>query len=468
VRRMSLRRMLLLPVLAAIIVGFVAFAVAVDVSERALRLAELDQELARAELSPMRTVDPEPAGESATSTPRPTSELAADLPVQLTLTQAGAVVATGGAASPFSLDELAEIAAQPSGTTFNVNGYRVLVTALPETLVRVTALSLSGFEAAIAALRGTLALGGLVIVSIEAVVVWVLARRIATPIAAVSAGVSRIADGELDTAVWAPGGSREVTMLTHDVGRMVARLRAALAEREQSAADATRARDDLRRLLADVAHEVRTPLTALRGYSELYQRGMLTETGALDRAMTRIGEESARLHLLVDSILQTARTGDAPAAVREPVEIARVIRNVVDDLRAAFPGRRIDERVDVPDRSLVGDRAQLHQAVLNLGANACRHSPADSPITFEATASTDRVIIRVIDHGPGIPESERDKIFLPFYRSDPARARLDRDGAGLGLTVTEQIVFEHDGRVSVSETPGGGATFAIELPLASN
>lgn len=472
-RRLPLRWVLLGPILATIVIGFVAFAVAVDASERALRLSEIDQELARAELSPMQSVDPDPTdadseGNATTPTPRPTSNLTTDPPVQLTLTRGGDVVAFGGAANPFSAAELAEIAALPGGTTANVDGYRVLVSALPESLVRVTALRLDGFHAAIAGLRGTLLLGGVVIATLEAAVVWTLARRIAKPITAVASGISRIADGELDTPVWAPGGSREVVTLTNDVGRMVARLRLALAEREQSTADATRARDDMRRLLADVAHEIRTPLTALKGYSELYHHGMLTEPGALDRAMARVGDESTRLHELVDSILQTARTGEAPDRVRDRVDVARVVRNVVDDLRVAFPARVIETQSDAPSIDLVGDPARIHQAVLNLGANACRHTPTGSPISIESAESADRVTIRVVDHGPGISESERDKIFLPFYRSDPARARLDGDGAGLGLAVTQQIVFEHDGRVSVSETPGGGATFAIELPLASD
>ena len=91
---------------------------------------------------------------------------------------------------------------------------------------------------------------------------------------------------------------------------MVARLRSALAEREQSEAVATRARDDMKRFLADVSHEIRTPLTALKGYSDLYERGMLAEPGALDRAMSRVGSESVRLHRLVNSMLELARDGE--------------------------------------------------------------------------------------------------------------------------------------------------------------
>ena len=146
-------------------------------------------------------------------------------------------------------------------------------------MVRITALSLGGYDAAVANLQRTLLLGGLVIVVLQGAVVWMLARRLARPMAAAAAGVSCIADGALDTVITPAGGSREMAGLSADIGRMVDRLRAALIERERSASDATRARDDMRRLLADVSHEIRTPLTALKGYSDLYARDMLRGAG---------------------------------------------------------------------------------------------------------------------------------------------------------------------------------------------
>ncbi len=246
---------------------------------------------------------------------------------------------------------------------------------------------------------------------------------------------------------------------------MVARLRAALAEQERSVALATSARDDMQRFLADVSHEIRTPLTALKGYSDLYAGGMLAEPGALDRAMSRVGSESVRLHSLVNSMLELTRDGEAHRQAHAEVDVAQVVRAVVEDLRAAYPGREIDlQTAETVDAPVAGDAARIHQAVLNLGANACTHTDPRTPIAVNVESTPSALTVSVVDHGAGIDEAERTKVFLPFYRSDPSRARNGHSGAGLGLALAQQIAHEHDGSVSVHPTPGGGATFTLTLP----
>lgn len=476
-RKLSLRWMLLIPIVATITVGFLAFALAVDASERAQRLGELDRELYRAELTPLSAfapVDPdvarEPDDASQAPPPRPTDigELSNDaLPVQLAVTGEGEIVAQQGGANPFSPTTVVQLASEPIGTTVSTDDYRVLVTPENDGLTRITALSLSSFDAAILSLRQTLIVGGIVLVMLEATIVWVVAGRLARPLAETTAAVSRIAGGELDTIIKPSGGSREIAELTADLGRMVDRLRAAIAAREQSTSDATRARDDMRRLLADVSHEIRTPLTALKGYADLYAQGMLADSEALDRAMSRVGDESIRLNELVTSMMRLARDDSALAVEHEEVDLAVLISNVVDDLRAGFPQRTIEVHFgDPPSARVSGTSGRLHQALLNLGANACSHAPATSPVSITVAQTNDIVRVSVVDHGPGVPLAEREKIFLPFYRSDPSRTRLHHDGAGLGLAVTRQIAAEHGGFVAVHETPGGGATFELELPRA--
>ena len=249
---------------------------------------------------------------------------------------------SGGADNPFSAEALAALAAATTQTTTEVDDHRVLVSPRAGGEVRVTALSLTGYRSAIADLRRSLVVGGLVIVLLEAAMVWWLAGRLVRPLATMASTATRIADGALDTEIDRAGGSREVAELSSDIERMVERLRDALAERERSAAEAARARDDMRRFLADVSHEIRTPLTALKGYSDLYDHGMLTEPGALDRAMARVGSESVRLHALVNSMLDLVRDGRAATPVVEDVDVAGVVGTVAADLRVAHPGRRID------------------------------------------------------------------------------------------------------------------------------
>ena len=193
---------------------------------------------------------------------------------------------------------------------------------------------------------------------------------------------------------------------------------------------------------------------------------MLAEPGALDRAMSRVGNESVRLHRLVNSMLELARDGETRAARRRRTSTclrscgrwsttcARRTRNVGSTSRS----------VRSSTRRWRGDPARIHQAVLNLGANACTHTAAHTPITIAVESTTAALTVSVIDHGAGIDEAEQKRIFLPFYRIDPSRVRNGHSGAGLGLAVTQQIAHEHHGSISIHPTPAGGATFTLRLP----
>ncbi len=467
--RLSLRWVILMPLLATITVGFLAFAIYIDQSDRATRLAEIDRELARAErvdLAPQATGQPDGVTPPTRgSAPSESATAGVDPPVQLTVSPDGAVTGTQGGENPFPGDTLAALGATGEPTTTEIGDYRVRVSPQPDGQVRVTALSLEGYRATTAALRRDLIFGGLIIVLLESAMAWWLAGRLVRPLTKMAVAANQIADGALDTELQHAGGSREVFDLSSDIERMVGRLRAALAEREQSEASATRARDDMRRFLADVSHEIRTPLTALKGYSDLYERGMLAEPGAVDRAMSRVGNESVRLHRLVNSMMELVRGDERGAQVVSDVDVPQVVREVVDDLRAAYPERRIDTQV-VPGCGvpLAGDPARIHQAILNLGSNACTHTPASTPITIVVETPPGAVVISVIDHGAGVEEADQERIFLPFYQADSSRARHGSGGAGLGLAVSRQIAQEHRGSITLSPTPGGGSTFTLRLP----
>ena len=469
--RLPLRWVVLLPLLATITLGFLVFALYVDHSDRTARIAAIDKELARAERADPAA--PSPGSQDGEGAPPPAladpTTVGLEPPVHLVLDDDGGVTATSGAANPFAPTALAELAATSRRTFVEVADHRVLVSPRPDGQVTVTALSLEGFRAATAALRRTLVLGGLILVGLESAMAWWLAGRLARPLTTMAATANRIADGALDTEVRPAAGSRELSNLSRDLERMVSRLRESLAERERSEAVATRSRDDMRRFLADVSHEIRTPLTALKGYSDLYAKGMLTEPGSVDRAMSRVGSESVRLHSLVSSMLQLVGSPDSRVRVVRDVDLVDLVRAVRDDLRAAHPGRQVDVVVDHDvDPSLgvrvAGDPDRLHQAVLNLGSNACTHTPAQSSVTLRVVATTTTATVGVVDHGAGIDGAEAEEIFLPFYRTDPSRTRNGSGGAGLGLAITRQVAEEHRGSVEVSLTPGGGATFALRLP----
>ena len=191
------------------------------------------------------------------------------------------------------------------------------------------------------------------------------------------------------------------------------------------------------RFLADAAHELRTPLTALRGYTELYERDMLDEPGALDRAMSRIGTESERLERLVSSLLELARGTTASVRDHGRVDVSSIVTDVIDDIRAAHPERSVSADVD-PDLVADGDHEQLHQAILNLVANACRHTTPPATIEIAARRTDDAITVTVVDNGPGVAAEHRERIFDPFFQADDARTNTE-GSAGLGLALTAQI-----------------------------
>ena len=222
-----------------------------------------------------------------------------------------------------------------------------------------------------------------------------------------------------------------------------------------------------RQLLANASHELRTPLTALKGYSDLYAKGMLETSGDVDRAMSRIGSESERLSTLANAMLQLAQDGTAQPEIAD-FDVAAVVEEVVADLRAAYPDHRIEFDIDRSRPLMVsGSRDRLQQAVLNLGSNACHHNPPGETIAITARLQTGAIRISVADNGPGVDPNDRDRIFLPFFRSDAARNRDGQHGAGLGLALAQQIAEQHHGTLSVESTPGGGATFILAIPALS-
>ncbi len=468
-RRPPLRWLMLVPTLVTVTLGFGAFAVYIDNVERSNLIADIDDELTRAEhgTEPRAPGDGEPAPAGDTAPPSNTADEAVDdvaPPVQLHLSADGILLGPGGE-NPLSEETLRSLSVRSGTVTVDDPRYRVLVTPTDDGTVLVTALSLERFDESVADFRETLLVGGIVILILVAGVIWGLTTLAVRPVTRMARTATRIADGELHTDVDPPSGSRETAELAEALGLMLVRLRATIDDSDRAALSAQEARDAMRRFLADVSHELRTPLTALKGYSDLHGAGMLDEPGALDRAMSRIGDESERLNGLVTDMLQLAR--EAPAT--EPTEsfdATDVIEVVAADLRAAHPDIDIVVEVETDARtSITGRPGRFHQAMLNLGSNACAHTTSGTPVHFDVTSTDTDLVVSVIDHGRGIDPSEADKVFLPFYRSETARQRDSGGGAGLGLAIASQIVERHCGAITVEATPSGGATFVVTVPL---
>ncbi len=465
---------MLWPILFTLSVGIVALAVYVERTALSDQIAGVDAELVRIgqrdaggpvrppvgdnDLPPTRPGD----GDAGTAAPEVVDDVNdVGAPVQILIAPDGVAVQIISGTNPFSVAEMESFSGRAE--SFTVDGetrYRVRASSTPNGATNVSALPLDEVDASIASLRRSLLLGGTVIFVLVGALVLLIATAVTRPVTRMSRTANRIAAGELDTPIDPPRGSRETADLAVDLEQMVHRLTTSLD-------DANRARNDMRRFLADASHELRTPLTSLRGYSDLYAQDMLGEPGHLDRAMARVGSESTRLAEMVDDMLQLA-SGDARTEVRrEAVDLATVVRNVVGDIAASHPDHHIETLGDADTgavSSVLGDRARLHQCILNLVANACRHGGDRVEVVLGSSDQPGSVAVSVVDHGDGVAAELTQKIFLPFYRGDESRARDGRGGAGLGLALSKQIAEEHGGRISVESTEGGGATFTLSIP----
>ena len=242
----------------------------------------------------------------------------------------------------------------------------------------------------------------------------------------------------------------------------------AMADDLAGRAAALAASDRVRRqLLADVSHELTTPVTAMRGYLETLTMPELTlDAATRDRYLTIISDETNRLERLIGELLDLARLeggGGSLQIARVAVAdlFARVAARHEQALRAA--GVTLETSIDPPDASVTGDRDRLEQALQNLAANAIRYAPRDSTLRIAARQGDQGVVLSVEDQGvEGIAAEHLPHIFDRFYKADAARAGVT-GGSGLGLSIVKAIVERHGGVMSVSSRPGR-TVFEMVLP----
>ncbi|GAB4005640.1 hypothetical protein GCM10029992_54120 [Glycomyces albus] len=197
---------------------------------------------------------------------------------------------------------------------------------------------------------------------------------------------------------------------------------------------------------------------------QLYQSGAAAEGEKLDRAMDRIGSENSRLANLVDDLMVLSRLDEEVGGDRELVELARLAQDAVDDAEVSDAEHPIELHAD-GEVTVVANEGQLRQVLVNLLTNARVHTPAGTRIDVTVTTDHDWAVLRVADHGPGIPAEHRQRIFDRFYRADPSRSRAT-GGSGLGLSIVASIVARHGGRVDLSSEPGEGTAIEVRIPKA--
>jgi two-component system, OmpR family, sensor kinase len=286
---------------------------------------------------------------------------------------------------------------------------------------------------------------------------WWLIRLGLRPLDRMAATAGAIAGGDLSRRVQPEDDRTEVGRLGRALNTMLGQIEASF--RQQRASE-----ERLRRFIGDASHELRTPITSIRGYAELFRRGAAERPEDLDLAMRRIEDEGARMGVLVDDLLLLARLDQGRPLERRPVDLRTLVTDAVHDARAADPGRHVEFEADGEARVL-GDEMRLRQVVANVLENARTHTPPATPVSVRLRRADGSATIEVADRGPGLSSEDAERVFERFYRGDLSRSRA-RGGAGLGLSIAAAIVEAHGGRIRVWSIPGEGATFVVSLPLA--
>lgn len=230
----------------------------------------------------------------------------------------------------------------------------------------------------------------------------------------------------------------------------------------------TRVADMRRDFVANVSHELKTPLAAIRGYAETLRDGALEEPATARRFTERILNQCQRLQALLDDLLTLSRLeGVSPPLEREPVDLHATIRRAVELLAAGAREKQVEVEIEeTPLPPLLGDADGMDRLLVNLLDNAIKYNRPGGKVVLGLSRSDGEAILEVRDTGIGIPPESIPRIFERFYRVDKGRAR-EEGGTGLGLAIVKHVAQAHGGQVEVDSRLGRGSTFRVRLPIGT-
>ena len=288
-------------------------------------------------------------------------------------------------------------------------------------------------------------------VIVSAVVCFLLARHLASPLRRVREASARLASGDLRARAGAMVRPRrdEIGDVVRDFDAMAERLSLLVSSQKQ--------------LLSDISHELRSPLARLQVAVELARRKAGPDA---EKHLNRIETEGTRLNEMIGQILTLARADSDKPAVAELIDLDHIVRRVASD--TDYEARQSGREVHVGasrEAQVMGDAALLTSAVENVVRNAIRYTPAGTSVDISLDATGTDACIVVRDHGPGVPLDHIERIFLPFHRVGASRDR-ESGGAGLGLSIAARAAKVHGGSVHAINAADGGLQVTIAIPLA--
>lgn len=294
---------------------------------------------------------------------------------------------------------------------------------------------------------------GVVSIVISAAAGYYMAKRALEPIQEITSTARGVAAGDLTRRLQSKSQDKEIRVLVRVLNKMFADLEASFQAQK--------------RFTADASHELRLPLTILKGEIEValrkpreakeYQQILRQQLGTIDR-----------IQHIVNDLLTLARADAGQLEmVQSPVDLSLLLQEVGQQHLILFDSQNVALNMEIEEgMDIMGESGQIERTMMNLLSNAFKHAPEHSAIQLSGKTVDDSAIITISDKGPGIAEDQQEHLFDRFYRADDARCRKEGEGAGLGLAICKRIVDAHGGDIWLQSKAGEGASFFIRLPLA--
>jgi two-component system OmpR family sensor kinase len=350
-------------------------------------------------------------------------------------------------------------------TIDNASGEAQLVVAfpvppgrrLPGCIAAQLGTPMAPIDDVLSADRTELLLGGVGVLLLALLAGLWLTERTLGPLHRVTATAGKLAAGDLRARSRLPDRSDEVGTLARAFDDMADRIEVAFAAQAESEART-------RRFIADASHELRTPVTALKGYIDVLRRGVARDPESLEAALSAMARESERMRVLVLDLLTLARIDAHPPMNPERLDLNEVLTGVLDE---GVPGMRgeLERQFAAQPVMVTADRGSLVTIARNLLVNACKYAPGARQV-WSTEAQDGQARFSVLDAGPGISAGDLPHLFERFYRGEKTRAR-EEGGSGLGLSIVQGLVHAHGGEVSIESEETRWTRVTVRLPVAT-